>query len=192
MAFFDGIGASLVGGGIGLLGGLSSDNASKDAVGRANDFTVHMMKRRHQWEVQDLRKAGLNPILSAGGTPSMGSSPVAHVTDKADAISKGSHSALSARSLSAQLDNIKQDTALKAAQAASADAAADLAGVHSAAGLQGLAISRPKADIARVVSEATGKFSGVAHSAKGAARQLPRFLTRGLPGILRRKATSNR
>ncbi len=30
-----------------------------------------MMQKRHQWEVSDLRKAGLNPILSAGAAPSM-------------------------------------------------------------------------------------------------------------------------
>ncbi len=34
-----------------------------------------MMQRRHQWEVRDLRKAGLNPILSAGAAPSIGSAP---------------------------------------------------------------------------------------------------------------------
>ena len=35
------------------------------------------MKNRHQWEVSDLRKAGLNPILSAGAAPSMGASAMA-------------------------------------------------------------------------------------------------------------------
>lgn len=35
--------------------------------------TKRMMQRRHQWEVADLRAAGLNPILSAGAAPSMGS-----------------------------------------------------------------------------------------------------------------------
>ncbi len=36
--------------------------------------TKRMMKNRHQWEVDDLRAAGLNPILSATkGPPSMGS-----------------------------------------------------------------------------------------------------------------------
>lgn len=35
--------------------------------------TKRMMQNRHQWEVRDLRKAGLNPILSAGAAPSMGS-----------------------------------------------------------------------------------------------------------------------
>lgn len=34
--------------------------------------TKRQMQNRHQWEVADLRAAGLNPILSAGGAPSMG------------------------------------------------------------------------------------------------------------------------
>lgn len=46
----------------------------------AQDFTRDMMKNRHQWEVSDLRKAGLNPILSAGGAPSMGGSPALGVS----------------------------------------------------------------------------------------------------------------
>lgn len=42
---------------------------------RAWRRTRKMMRKRHQWEVEDLRAAGLNPILSAGGAPSMGSPP---------------------------------------------------------------------------------------------------------------------
>lgn len=60
-----------------LLGGLATNLHSAAQAKKARDFTKQMMKSRHQWEVKDLRKAGLNPILSAGGTPSMGSSAMA-------------------------------------------------------------------------------------------------------------------
>ena len=36
---------------------------------RQQDYSERAFKNRHQWEVADLRKAGLNPILSAHGNP---------------------------------------------------------------------------------------------------------------------------
>lgn len=40
---------------------------------KQRDFEVDFFQHRHQWEVGDLRAAGLNPILSAGGQPPVAS-----------------------------------------------------------------------------------------------------------------------
>lgn len=58
-------------------------------------FTKIMMQKRHQWEVQDLIKAGLNPILSAHGTPSMGSSPAPIGPSLAQEVTRGMEAAVS-------------------------------------------------------------------------------------------------
>lgn len=63
--------ATLGAAGINVLGGLGQAGASADAARKAQNKQIAWERERaqnaHQWEVQDLIKAGLNPILSAGG-----------------------------------------------------------------------------------------------------------------------------
>lgn len=89
---------------LGSLGGsmLGASSSGKN-VSRANAFTREQMENRHKWEVGDLRSAGLNPVLSAQGTPSMGASPVADAFNPSEAISSG----LQAARLNAEIKLMK-------------------------------------------------------------------------------------
>lgn len=64
----------------GVFSGISNKQAAKKAYKYAKrlaaqqfEYNKTMMQSRHQWEVDDLRAAGLNPILSAGGGGAAGS-----------------------------------------------------------------------------------------------------------------------
>lgn len=48
-------------------------NAQKDLYAFQNALNVNNYQHRHQWEVDDLKAAGLNPILSANSGASVGS-----------------------------------------------------------------------------------------------------------------------
>lgn len=50
-----------------FLGGIMGNNSAKKAAKAQMEFQLSVLKNRHLWEVQDLRRAGLNPILSANG-----------------------------------------------------------------------------------------------------------------------------
>lgn len=85
MSFWGPVVAGVIGAGASMLGDRSSAkgqaeaNEANLAIARENiAFQREGMQNRHQWEVEDLRKAGLNPILSAnsGGPIGMGSSAV--------------------------------------------------------------------------------------------------------------------
>lgn len=53
--------------GASLLGGIGANKSSAKAAKRSIAFQREMAQNAHQYEVADLKKAGLNPILSAGG-----------------------------------------------------------------------------------------------------------------------------
>lgn len=65
-----------------------------------------VMKNRHQWEVEDLRNAGLNPILSAGGQGAPGNAPIIEAPDVSGAAAKAVEASLG----KSQEDLIKAQT----------------------------------------------------------------------------------
>lgn len=62
---------------------------SSKAARRQFEYQKQMMQNAHQWEVADLRKAGLNPILSAGGSGASGSVGAPVVTTSRLSSSQG-------------------------------------------------------------------------------------------------------
>lgn len=73
---------------LGAVGNLWSSNNANDSQMRNLEnqmaFNREVMQNRHQWEVQDLRQAGLNPLMSVTsptGTLSAPSAPAAHKAD---------------------------------------------------------------------------------------------------------------
>ena len=94
------------------------------------------MQNRHQWEVNDLRKAGLNPILSAGGSGAPGNAPQIVAPDLAGAMKSGAEASTqhSEKNLKDALEKqtyvqnsaLQADAGLKRAQAVASDSSSNL------------------------------------------------------------------
>lgn len=110
---------------IGAIGGAILGAAGSFFSGRsASKFAERSYKRRYQWQVQDLKKAGLNPMLAVTqGAPNV---PQPNFPNIGESAVKSGATAFSARQQAeltrAQILNLAFDTDLKNAQAAAANA----------------------------------------------------------------------
>jgi len=71
----------LAGAAAGFAGNLYADYRARKEADKNRNFQANMSNTSHQREVQDLRAAGLNPILSANGGASTPTGATAQVSD---------------------------------------------------------------------------------------------------------------
>jgi len=106
---FNWIGPAIAAGGA-LLGGAMSNkaNAKESAIDR--EYQRENAQHAHQWEVDDLRAAGLNPILSATGGAGARASGGATIPGQQDVVGPAVTSALAARRQSEELKLMHEQT----------------------------------------------------------------------------------
>lgn len=127
----DPVTGSLIVGGMMTGGSLLANQQNAQNARAQMDFQREMSNTSHQREVQDLRAAGLNPILSAlGNGASVPNGAMPEVNNIAEGISKGADTAIALRQQNkdlqqkdaqidttrAQAGNLHQDTNNKIAQ----------------------------------------------------------------------------
>lgn len=96
----------------GFLGQKSQNKANSAANQQMIQWERERATHAHQWEVEDLRKAGLNPILSAGGSGAS-TSGVSIIPSSSSPIAKGISDALTGMTMQEQLKSLKSDIKLK-------------------------------------------------------------------------------
>lgn len=137
-SFIKGIAGKLLGpaisGGISATSARKQNEAARREAERARAFTERMSSTAHQREVQDLRKAGLNPILSATGG-SGASTPGAAIAPVGEILGKGVNTAMALRRQNQELENMKAQEHLAQRQALATDAQAGFTGAQTALAL---------------------------------------------------------
>lgn len=174
MAFWEAVAA-----GVGSqAGGIFQNYMNRQSNAEAHDWSVEdaatnrawqerMSNTAHQREVQDLRAAGLNPILSANGGAQTGSGATAQASAyrAEDALGKGITSAMDAIRLRKEVDGMTEDINLKKAQGTATAASA----------MRDASTARQNDATTRLLEATFGASAAEAKTREGQAKQDLRF-----------------
>lgn len=163
----------------GIAGSAMSSATSYMMSERAQERSENAYKHRHQWAVEDLRKAGLNPVLSAGGAA--GQTPTASAAQAGDFDLSGAVGKASAAQLNREMIKTQETTQMQ--QAAAATSAMEQARVTAAEAQiaeQKAQVYRDQPQLAHIAaykdagmnpSSAIGAASAAAHVSSEAIRR---------------------
>lgn len=147
------------------------------AAAKANERNVHSYRHRYQWQVEDMRKAGLNPALSYGFTaPVSAAAPMAQMP-KGSGVTGGIRELASAGQAKAAEENLQADSELKRAQAMTErnrpeNVAADTGLKVAERGKVVVETEVARESVAKVIAET--KLAGASAAHQSAAAELAR------------------
>ncbi|GDM35416.1 hypothetical protein BvCmsNSNP013_01403 [Escherichia coli] len=165
-----------------LAGSLLGAHSAKQSANRANKLTMDLAKNGIQYRVQDLRKAGLNPILAVTGSGGLGSVSSSGIQAAAPADYSGVvHSAVSLmdsltkrQQQEVAAEGIKSQIALQRNQIANSAADVRLKDAQSVAALQSAANMKTQSDLIgqQILTEAARRANLESQTGLNSAQQI--------------------